>query len=324
MTEVPRSALGPGPEFDRIRAIWARLGPVARGVGDDCAEVPEGPGTLMVSSDLSLEGRHFRREWLTLEEIGWRATAAALSDLAATGARATGALLSLGVPPGMDDAAVATLMGGVGAALGQADAVLLGGDLSASEQWILDVTVLGRAERPVSRAGARPGDGLWVTGRLGAARSALVQWRAGREPDGDSRRAFAHPVPRLDIGMALARAGARAMLDLSDGLGGDAPHLASASGAGMEISLDLLPLAPGVAAGAALEGSAPAVFAGRGGEDYELLAAMPAGFGPEQAEQLARATGVPLARIGTVREGSGARFRLAGSEVRLAGFDHFA
>lgn len=316
--------LGPGREFDRIRQILARLGSIAQGVGNDCAEVPEGPGRLVISSDLSIEGRHFRPDWLGLEEIGWRATAAALSDLAAAGARVVGALVSLGVPANAEDPAVLKMMDGVGAALRSVDGVLLGGDLSAADGWIVDVTVLGRAERPVGRSGAEPGDGLWVSGQLGGARAGLAQWRSGREPDAASREAFARPVPRIATGLALAQAGARGMLDLSDGLGGDASHLAAASGVGIEIALDLLPLAPGVAAGATLEGVAAAVFAARGGEDYELLAAMPAAFGAPQAAAVARATGVALTRIGEVRRGGDVRFRLAGKEVELAGFDHFA
>jgi len=317
------ASLGPGREFDRIRQILSRLGPLARGVGDDCAIVLDGPGRLVVSSDLSIEGRHFRQEWLTLEEIGARATAAALSDLAADGALAVGALVSLGVPPEASDTGVVTLMGGVGMALGSVNAVLLGGDLSGADQWIVDVTVLGRAERPVTRVGALPGDGVWVSGQLGGARAALAHWRAGREPDAASRAAFARPVPRIALGAALARAGARAMIDLSDGLGGDARHLAAASGVALEIALELVPRAPGAEAGAALEGVSAEMFAGRGGEDYELLATLPPEFGAEQARTLAEGTGVPLTRIGAVHAATGVRFLLEGREVSLAGFDHF-
>lgn len=324
MSSDRQSALGPGREFDRIRQILTRLGPLASGVGDDCAVLPEAPGRLVASTDLAIEGRHFRREWLSLEEIGWRATAAALSDLAAEGARPVGALVSLGAPSEAEDASVVAVMEGVGKALGSVGGALLGGDLSAADQWIINVTVFGRAERPVTRVGARPGDGLWVSGQLGGARSALAQWGAGREPDVESRRAFAHPLPRVDLGVALARSGARAMLDLSDGLGGDAGHLAAASGVSLAITLDLIPLAPGAASGGELEGVPAAVFAGQGGEDYELLAALPAEFGAEQAYALVSTTGVPLTRIGDVMAGAGVRFRLRGSEVRLAGFDHFA
>ncbi len=318
------SALGSGPEFDRIRRIIARLGPVAGPIGDDCAVIPEGPGRLVASSDLSVEGVHFRTEWLTLTEIGWRAAAAALSDLAAEGASAVGVLVSLGVPPGAAEGEPAEIMAGVGEAVASVGGVVLGGDLSGAGQWLVDVMVLGRAERPVTRAGARPGDALWLTGRLGGARAALSAWVEGSAPPPEARSAFAHPEPRLSAGQALAAAGATAMLDVSDGLGGDAAHLAAASACALEIDLDLVPVHPDVIEAARRKGIHPARFAALGGEDYELLVTMPPGFGPNDAARISRASGVPLTRIGVVAPGSGARFRLAGAEIDLKGFDHFA
>lgn len=316
--------LGPGPEFDRIRQILQRLGPIAQGVGDDCAILPDGEGRLVVSVDLSVEGVHFRRDWLTLEEIGWRATAAALSDLAAEGAATIGVLTSIGVPATAGDDDLTALMSGVGSAAHAAGGAVLGGDLTASERWVIDVTVLGRAQRPVTRAGGIAADGLWVTGELGGARAALHAWRAGGAPDASARAAFAHPAPRLSSGQALARAGAHAMLDISDGLAGDAEHLAAASGVCVEIDLARVPVAPAAKLIAAREGVSPAVFAAQGGEDYELLVAMPAEFDADAVARLQRETGVPLTRIGTVRPGQGARFLLGGQVVTLRGHDHFA
>jgi thiamine-monophosphate kinase len=188
---------------------------------------------------------------------------------------------------------------------------------------VVDVVVLGRAERPVTRAGARPGDGVWVSGRLGGARAALTAWLRGATPRAAARDCFAHPRPRLALGQALAAAGTHAMLDLSDGLGGDCRHLAAASGCALDIQLDLLPLHPDVAAAAEVERLAPAQFAALGGEDYELLAALPPEFGEENAARISGETGVPLTRIGTVHQGSGVSFHLAGMEVALRGFDHF-
>ena len=315
--------LAPGPEFDRIRRILSRLGRDARAIGDDCAIIPAAPGDLVVSTDLSVEGRHFRRDWLALEEIGWRAAAGALSDLAAEGAAAVGVTVSLGMPASATDDDAATLMGGVADAVHAAGGVVLGGDLTAADCWLLDVTVIGRAGRPVTRRGAEPGDVVWVSGTLGGARAALTAWLAGRTPDAGSRRAFARPEPRIALGQALALEGARAMIDLSDGLGGDAAHLAAASGVHLDLGLDVLPLGPGVAAEAAAAGQPPEVFAGQGGEDYELLVAMPPGFGRADAERLGALTGVPLTAIGTVAAGSGVTCRLAGRVVALPGFDHF-
>ncbi len=316
--------LGPGREFDRIRQILHQLGPVARGVGDDCAILPDAPGRLVVSVDLSVEGVHFRHDWLTLEEIGWRATAAALSDLAAEGAATVGVLTSVGVPASASDDELTALMSGVGSAVHAAGGVVLGGDLTASEHWLIDVTVLGRAVRPVTRVGAVANDGIWVTGELGGARAALHAWLAGGAPDASARAAFAHPHPRIASGQALARAGAHAMLDVSDGLGGDAAHLAAASGVAVEIDLALLPVAPAASVAAVREGVSPVVFAAQGGEDYELLVAMPAEFDGQAAARVMRETGVPLTRIGTARLGAGARFLLGGQPVTLSGHDHFA
>jgi thiamine-monophosphate kinase len=316
-------ALGPGHEFDRIRRIVARLGPLATDIGDDCAVIEDRPGALVVSVDLSIEGVHFRREWLTLEEIGWRAASAALSDLAAEGAATVGLLASIGLPREAPENDLLGLMTGIGAAAGEAGGTVLGGDLAASERWVIDIAVIGRATRPVKRSGATPGDGLWVTGQLGAARAALEAWQRGGTPSPEARAAFAHPVPRIRTGQALARAGVHAMIDLSDGLGGDAAHLAAASGVALDIDLDSLAVSPDVVRAAALAGLPPEHFAALGGEDYELLAALPAGFTPVQASELTRETGVLLSRIGTVSEGAGVRFVLEGRKVVLAGYDHF-
>lgn len=309
MTHTP---LGPGPEFDRIRAIAAALGADAGTLGDDCALVPMAEGTLALSVDVSVEEVHFRRAWLSLEEIGWRAAAAALSDLAAEGAGADGVLVALTVPPGSTDAEAAAVMRGVGQAAAAVRATVRGGDLSSGPAWSVAVTVFGMAERPVARSGARPGDRIWVTGRLGGAGAALRAWLAGAAPDAAARSAFAHPEPRIAAGRWLAAHGATAMLDLSDGLAADAAHLAAASGVGLTVDLASLPLAPvGVDARSAAEG----------GEDYELLVTLPPGF--DGREELLRATGVPLTPIGAVRAGAGVEFILDGRPVTLRGFQHF-
>src|SRR5213076_686957 len=202
---------------------------------------------------------HFRTDWLALREIGWRATAAALSDLAAEGAEAVGVLVSLGVPGSQQRRAgnaspAVQIMAGVGAAARSVGASVLGGDLVRSPRYLVDVCVLGVAQRPVRRSGARPGDGLWVTGRLGGSGLALAALRAGRGGRGGRggrlapalRRRFARPVPRIAAGRWLARRGARAMIDISDGLAGDAGHLAAASGVGVAIALERVPCWPGV------------------------------------------------------------------------------
>lgn len=318
------SPLGPGGEFDRIRAIVAALGDAAARVGDDCAIVPDGAGALVVSTDMSVEDTHFRREWLSLEEIGWRAAMGSLSDLAAAGARCVGVLAAVSAPHDSQPSDLVALMRGVGDAVRAGGGVVLGGDLTASPKWIVSLTVIGRAERPMRRSGAEPGDGLWVTGRLGGARAALHAWRSGRIPDPACRAAFVHPEARLATGAWLAAHGAHALMDLSDGLAGDAGHLAAASGVAIEVDLDRLPLAPGVTAEATTAGREPAELAAEGGEDYELLAVLPPAFGDAEAAACERETGVSLRRIGSITAGSGVRLLLRGRAVALRSFDHFA
>jgi len=309
----PNLRLGPGGEFDRLRAVFARLG-AREGLGDDCALVRVGRTTLAVSVDLSLEGVHFRTAWLSFEEIGWRATAAAVSDLAAEGANPFGVLVSLGLP-GNGDAE--DIMAGVAAAARHVGARVLGGDLVRSPRYLLDVCVLGTAERPVRRAGARPGHGVWVTGRLGGARQALAALRApgGRRVAAPLRRRFAHPEPRVAAGRWLARHGAAAMIDISDGLAADAAHLAAASGVRVELMLERLPCWPGVAPRAAAAS----------GEEFELLVAMPSRFTDRDARAFRRATRLPLTRIGSCCAGRGVRMTDHGRPIPpLRGFDHFA
>jgi len=311
--------LGGGGEFDRLRAIFTRLGDAAAELGDDCALVSLDDVTLAVSIDCSYEGVHFRTEWLTFEEIGWRAGAAALSDLAAEGAKPVGVLVSLGLPktdnrePSTDPAA--DIMAGIAAVATSVGAKVLGGDLIKADKYLVDVCVLGTAPQPVRRAGARPGDVLWVTGTLGGARLALQRLQTHRPLEGPLRGRFAHPEPRVAAGQWLAAQGATALIDLSDGLSGDAGHLAAASRVGIEIALERVPCWPGV----------DPLSAVASGEEYELLVAMPAAFSDARARGFPQQFGGPLTRIGVCGSGQGVRFTDRGQPVAVpAGYDHFA
>jgi thiamine-monophosphate kinase len=317
-------ALGPGPEFDRIRAVADALGSRAAGLGDDCARLAPGPGTLAVSTDASVEGVHFRLDWIGLREAGWRATAAALSDLAAAGAEPAGVLAAVVVPVAAGEAELVELMLGVGDAAAAAGAVVVGGDLARAESgWTVAVTVLGWSAAVPGRAGALVGDGLWVTGVLGGAGAALEAWRRGEIPDPAARTAFAHPVPRIAAGRWLATHGARAMLDLSDGLGSDAAHLAAASAVALDLELELVPVHPAAIAAARRLDQPVQQFAAEAGEDYELLVALPEEFGEPDARAFERECGVALTRIGRAARGHGVRARLAGRPLALRGYDHF-
>jgi thiamine-monophosphate kinase len=173
----------------------------------------------------------------------------------------------------------------------------------------------------VTRAGAQPGDRLWVTGALGGARSALETWRRGAQPSSGSRQRFARPEPRITAGRWLARHGAHALIDLSDGLAGDAGHIAAASGVALEVDVSALPLATDVSTEATRLGVAPGRFAAEGGEDFELLAAFAQGF--DAAAEFEKECEIPLTSIGVVRSGSGVQFLENGRAVTLRGFTHF-
>ncbi len=315
-------ALGPGIEFDRIRRIVAELGSQGQGIGDDCALLPAGDGFLALSTDISVERVHFRLDWITLAEAGWKATAAALSDLAAEGAEPAGILCALTLPGKTPESDLLQVMSGVRDAAGSAGAPVLGGDLSSGRCWSLALTVIGRTTKPVTRGGAKPGDGVWVTGELGGSRAALEAWQRGDRPSSAARARFARPEPRIAAGQWLGARGARAMIDLSDGLAGDAGHLAAASGVAVEIDLDRVPVFPEVEPEARRLGLSPQQFAAEGGEDFELLVAMPSGF--DQPERFAEQCDLPLTQVGRVTAGSGARFLQQGRSVTLKGFDHFS
>ncbi|MES2123056.1 MAG: thiamine-phosphate kinase [Gemmatimonadota bacterium] len=317
MTSV---ALGGSREFDSIRAIADALGDAAGRLGDDTAAVPQGEGTLVVSTDVSVEGVHFRRGWLTPADIGFRATASALSDLAAAACVPAGITAAVVVPSEFTEAQLVELMQGVGSAARMAGCRVLGGDLSGGTVVSVAVTVFGHSVRPMSRVGAVAGDGIWVTGVLGGARAALRAWLDGREPVPDAREAFAHPPARHAVARWLAAHGATAQMDISDGLGGDAQHLAAASDVGLRIELERLPVHPAVGAEAGRLKQDPALFAAVGGEDYEVLVTLPRDFAG--AEACLEATGVPLTRIGAVRRDAGVVCTLMGAVVPVPGFEH--
>ena len=322
--EASDIGLGPGEEFDLIRRVATRLGPSARGLGDDCATVPWPGGVLVLSSDLSIEGVHFQRDWLQPVEIGWRAAAAAMSDLAAAGAQPIGVLAAVGVPGSEAGGGLTEdIMGGVGEVCAAVGAVVLGGDLSRADAITIDVCAVGSADQPVGRGGARPGDSLWLTGRLGGARAALTMWQRHREPQVDARSAFARPEPLISAGRWLAAHGAGAMIDVSDGLASDVGHIAARSGVRAIVALDLLPLGPGVDEAAALVGQRPAVFAAAGGEDYQLLVAMPGDFPAAAASTFRADHQLALTEIGRIEQGAGVELLLDGVPQRIAGYDHF-
>lgn len=298
--------------------------------GDDAAVTVPG-GATATSVDAMIEGVHFRRATAPLPSVGRKALAAALSDLAAMGAEPGEAYVQLGIPDDLDPAACEELARGLAAAAADHEVAVVGGDVSRAPVLTLAMTVVGHAASPddlVLRGGARPGDVLAVTGELGGAAAGLMlverpELSEGLDPGvADRLRARQlEPQPRLAAGRALASAGATAMIDLSDGLGGDAGHLAAASGVRLEIELGRLPVQEGVAAVGAASGAGAHALATERGEDYELLAAIPPDRLGEATEAVA-ATGLPLTRIGEARPGAGVSLREPdGSEREPVGFD---
>ncbi|MCI0436690.1 MAG: thiamine-phosphate kinase [Gemmatimonadetes bacterium] len=312
--------LGQGAEFDLIRRVLARDAGLARsrdangrirvGPGDDAAVIAA-PG-IAITSDLSIEDVHFRRAWISPEEMGWRAVMASLSDLAAMAAEPIGILVSLATPAHEADELVTHIMSGASDAAASRDAALLGGDVSRSPgPIVIDVVAAGESTSPVLRSGARAGDALWVTGRLGAAAAAVAAWESGRAPDAAARDAFARPQARNPEALWLAEHGAlHALIDLSDGLAGDAGHIAAASGVRILIETDRVPVHPAAAAEAERSGARaaardPLALALGGGEDYDLCFAAAAGSVEPLVAAFESRFGIPLSRVGEVTEGAG-------------------
>lgn len=318
-------------ELSLIEAFRATVGPpgdrVLRWIGDDAAVIRARP-VAATSIDTVAEGTHFSRSTHSPADIGHKALAAALSDLAAMGALPGEAYVSLALPPDLaeDDAvdlveAMATLARGTGT-------TLAGGDVVRAASLVLTVSVTGWAEHEdelVGRDGARPADRLGVTGALGgsAAGLLLLAGAEGRQLDGAGRDALTsrhrRPEPLLGAGRALAGAGVTAMIDLSDGLATDARHLAHASGVSVGIDLERVPLAPGVREVAGEAERDAAELAATGGEDYELL--FTAGDA-DAAEHAAAAAGAEVTWLGEVGTGAGTELRRDGLAVDLAGFEH--
>lgn len=294
---------------------------VRLGIGDDCAilRVPAGE-ELVVTTDFSLEGRHFRRDWHTPESVGHRCLARGLSDVAAMGARPLAAFLSLAMPAPLDVPWVDGFMAGFGALAKQWGTELAGGDTSEAPgaEIVADVVVTGAVEqgRALRRSGARVGDGIYVTGSLGGSAAELAGLAAGRMKV--KRRAgvagkYPHtfPEPRVAVGLGLVLRGlATACMDLSDGLSSDLRRLCEASGVGAEIGAARIPLGVGATLEQALNG----------GEDYELL------FTASEAMRKTIA-GVAVTRVGTVRRRSFGVELVeedgSGAELVAGGWEHF-
>ena len=310
-------------EFDVIRRLSGRLpappAEVVVPIGDDCAVVRlGGEGLWVAAADMLVEGRHFETSWASPREVGFKAVAVNVSDVAAMGGTPRFVLASGG---GADPETTLGCMEGIFEACEEFGVYPLGGDTTGSPALTVDVAILGElGGPPVLRSGARPGDLLAVTGELGAAAAGLLALLDG---DGGSERLVRkhlRPEPRVLAGHTAARLGARAMIDLSDGLASDVRHVAEASGVGCRIDLGLLPISADTREYVSSLGRDPEVLAATGGEDYELLISAPEGM----MGALASECDVSVTVVGEVVPGGGAVLLRNGEPVEsLSGWDHF-
>ncbi|MBI3156878.1 MAG: thiamine-phosphate kinase [Burkholderiales bacterium] len=314
-------------EFDLIARHFTR--PASRavlGVGDDCALLAPAPGMqLAVAADMLVEGRHFVST-VPPARLGHKALAVNLSDLAACGARPLAYLLSISLPRADEDF-VAAFARGMHALADAHGIELVGGDTTGGP-LVINITVIGELPpgQALRRDGARAGDTLWVSGRLGEARLALEALRGQVVLAGEdferARIAMELPQPRVALGLAL-RGIATSAIDLSDGLLGDLGHVLAASRAGATLELAALPR------GAVLARQDPALqrlCLLHGGDDYELLFSAPASRA-DAVRDAARGAGVEVTPIGRIDAAAGLRLREPDgreSEVEARGFDHFA
>jgi thiamine-monophosphate kinase len=304
-------------ELDLIRSFIAGLGErgdrVLRGPGDDAAVV-RADAVCAVTTDTVVDGVHFRRSTHSPADIGWKALARGLSDIAAMGADPGEAYVALGLPDDFSAVAARELVASMEQLAALCEVTIAGGDVTASPVLFATVTATGWADEAgdlVGRDGAQPGDLVGVTGSLGGSAAGLRLLEVS-DSDSDSDpydliTRHRRPWPLLQAGAALARAGVTSMIDVSDGVATDAQHLARSSGVAMRIRIDDLPCAATV----------DPVTAATGGDDYELLFTCP----PARAD--AMQPEVMPTWIGEVAAGSGLELvDAAGSAVALAGFEH--
>ncbi len=324
------SELGEFGLIDSIRGRVTKAPGVHRGIGDDAAELELPAGhRLLTSTDLLLEHVHFSFAWTSAGDLGRKAVAVNLSDIAAMGGVPRFLYVGLACPADVEVAQLDAFVAGVLAEAGEHAVTLVGGDTCRSPgPWIISVTIEGSAPAgmAVGRDGARAGDIVMVSGTLGDSALALALWQRGETPAAALATRHLRPTPRVALGRQLAEAGLpTAMIDLSDGLAADLTHILDASGVGAEVRRAALPLSPPFRACLEKE---PALLelALAGGEDYELLCSVPAAH-VDAALALGARLGVPLTVIGTIT-GRGAGLRLSGDDgvarpLPRRGYEHF-
>ena len=333
ITHMQLRDLGERGLIDRIRR---RVGPpgaaVVAGIGDDAAAFLPAPDRLLLATtDMLVEEVDFRRSYASPRDVGWKALAANLSDIAAMGGTPRYALVSLGLPDSTSVEEVEEMYEGLAVLAARHGVEIIGGDTGAAPALTVSITVIGEADpaRLVLRSGAQVGDALAVTGSLGASAAGLALLSRGKDSDEwkDLITAHLRPSPRIAEGTTLARLGVRAMIDLSDGLATDLGHLCRESRVGARIWLSRLPIPEGVTRVALTLGLDPVRLALGGGEDFELLFALPVPETPRCLVELKRQTETTGTVIGEVLAGdAGVQFvDEQGERVTIGqGFEHFS
>jgi thiamine-monophosphate kinase len=310
---------------------------VRLGLGDDAALVERGPHLAILTADLLVEGVHFRRETTSPHDLGYKSLAVNVSDVAAMGGSPRYALVSLGIPQDVERTWVVELYGGLRDAASEYAMAIVGGDTSRSANVVISVAVTGEVADglAVTRSGAKPGDRVVVTGTLGAASGGL-RLASARKHDvaavastwgKELLAAHARPIARVGEGQTLAREGATAMIDVSDGLAIDLARLCRESKVGASIVLANVPVAPALFELKSALGADPLELALGGGEDYELLATLPPRAFELTAQLLKDRFGTRLTDIGEIRSEEGlVAVDAEGVErpLQAKGWDHFA
>ncbi|MGQ4808967.1 Thiamine-monophosphate kinase [Candidatus Entotheonellaceae bacterium PAL068K] len=308
---------------------------VLHGLGDDCAVLQSSEGMeLLLTTDTQEEGIHFRRDWATPEDIGWRCLAVNVSDIAAMAGRPLGAVIALSVPATLEVTFMEAFYSGLQAIASRYDCPVIGGNVSQRADTLsVTITVLGEVPsgQSVYRSGAQAGDEIWVTGDLGGAKAGLEVLRQAGTVTGLQTATvlarFRRPLPRLrEAQYVRQQAPIHSLLDISDGLSSDLRHICEASGVGAQIDAASIPIAEETRRVAAALADDPLTYALHGGEDFELCCTAPPGVLAGLQDRFGRQFRCSLVRVGTIQTGAGVTLvQPDGTQQPLhaQGYDHF-